>query len=278
MLLRKAVVWCARLVTGWLSPADDDPLPSKFDNIQKFIIHLLLANLGEVVLLVIGLAFRDADDLSVFPIAPLQVLLINTITGFPAFALGLEKAQPNVMRRRPSRAMFTWEVITDLCLYGFMSGSLSLATFVIVVYGTGSGNLGRNCNASYSPECETVFKARAACYVQIMWLLCFVAWELKSLRRSLFLLNPNSNFARDMWQNKMLFFIVIASALSVFPVVMIDGLNTKVFKQQRISWEWSLPVAGLVIFIVFIELWKLTKRKLHLFEEPAVHEHTQYIP
>jgi len=231
-----------------------------------------------VLLLIIGLAFRDQDDLSVFPIAPLQVLLINTITGFPAFALGLEKAQSNIMRRRPSRAMFTWEVIIDLCMYGFIMGALGLATFVIVVYAAGGGNLGRNCNATHSPECEAVFKARAACYVQITWLLSFVAWELKNLRRSMFSLNPKGNFFRDMWQNKFLFFTVIVAALSVFPIVMINGLNTNVFKQQQISWEWSLPIAGLIAFIIFIELWKLIKRRLHLFEEPPIDEHSMYLP
>lgn len=43
-----------------------------FDNIQKFILHLMIGNVAEVILLVIGLAFRDSDDRSVFPLAPLQ--------------------------------------------------------------------------------------------------------------------------------------------------------------------------------------------------------------
>ncbi|KAH7099010.1 putative sarcoplasmic/endoplasmic reticulum calcium ATPase [Auriculariales sp. MPI-PUGE-AT-0066] len=233
-----------------------------FDNIQKFIIHLLLGNVGEVLLLVIGLAFRDQQDLS--------VLLINTITGFPAFSLGLEKAQSNIMRRRPSRAMFTWEVIVDLVLYGFFMGVLGLATFVIVVYGVGGGQLGQNCNAEHSPECD-----------YITWLLSFVAWELKHLRRSIFNLETNSrpwSFFADMWQNKLLFFTVVMAALSVFPIVMINGLNTNVFKQQRISWEWSLPIAGLAIFISLIEIWKLLKRRLRLFEDDAVEQEMNLVP
>lgn len=51
-----------------------------FWNIQRFIEHLLSTNIAEVILLVIGLVFRDAGDRSVFPLSPLAVLWINMIT------------------------------------------------------------------------------------------------------------------------------------------------------------------------------------------------------
>ena len=38
-----------------------------FDNVQKFILHLLSSNVGEVILLIAGLGFRDASGFSVFP-------------------------------------------------------------------------------------------------------------------------------------------------------------------------------------------------------------------
>jgi P-type Na+/K+ transporter len=73
-----------------------------FDNICKFALHLLCSNVGEVILLIIGLAFRDADGVSVFPLAPIQILWINMITSsFPAIGLGMEKALPDVMSRQP---------------------------------------------------------------------------------------------------------------------------------------------------------------------------------
>lgn len=196
------------------------------------------------------------------------------ITGFPAFGLGLEKAQPDIMRRGASRSIFSWEILTDLLVYGFTMGSLCLVTFVIVVWGDGGGELGRECNASYNDSCDAVFRARAACYVQIMWLLLFVAWELKSIRRPMFRLDPASKsrfpFFRDMWSNRFLFMSVIAGALSVFPVVFISGLNTNVFKHKRITWEWVLPLAGVPLFIFVVEMWKLLKRKVNLFPQPRV--------
>ena len=71
-----------------------------FDNIQKFVLHLLSSNVGEVILLIAGLGFQDDTNASVFPLSPLQILWINMLTSsFPAFGLGREKASSDVMKR-----------------------------------------------------------------------------------------------------------------------------------------------------------------------------------
>lgn len=45
-----------------------------FENIQKFILHLLTSNVAEVILLIVGLGFKDRAGFSVFPLSPLQIL------------------------------------------------------------------------------------------------------------------------------------------------------------------------------------------------------------
>lgn len=245
-----------------------------FDNIQKFILHLLVSNVGEVILLIIGLAFQDENKFSVFPLAPLEILWINMITSsFPAFGLGLEDATADIMRRDPhdnKKGVFTTQILVDMLVYGTIMGACSLCTFVIVVYGVGNGNLGRNCNASYSPECDTVFRARGAVFAQLTWLILISAWEFKSIRRSMFRLDPYQTehrfpFFRDIYANKFLFWSVIIGALSVFPVIYIPGLNTNVFKHKGISWEWGLSIGAVPVFILGVETWKYIKRKYGLF-------------
>lgn len=124
-----------------------------FDNIQKFILHLLVSNVGEVILLIIGLAFQDENGFSVFPLAPLEILWINMITSsFPAFGLGLENASPDIMRRAPhdsKKGVFTTQILVDMLVYGTIMGACSLCTFVIIVYGVGDGNLGTSKPPSY---------------------------------------------------------------------------------------------------------------------------------
>ena len=58
-----------------------------FDNLVKFMLHLMSSNCAEVIVLVMGLAFMDASDNPVYPLSPVQILWENLITSaFPAFA------------------------------------------------------------------------------------------------------------------------------------------------------------------------------------------------
>src|SRR4051812_34165884 len=117
----------------------------------------MVGNVSEGMLLVVGLAFRDNSNTSVFPLAPLQILWINLITGFPAFGLSLEKAQADIMHRpaqSTERGMFSWEIILDMLLYGSFVASICFAIFVGIVYGDGGGELGVNCNGSYNESCD----------------------------------------------------------------------------------------------------------------------------
>jgi len=252
-----------------------------FDNIQKFVLHLLITNVGEVILLILGLAFRDAAEFSVFPLSPLQILWINMVTsGFPAFGLGREKATWNVMRRPPhdnKKGIFTWQIICDMFVYGMLMGVLSLVTFVIIVYGVGGSQLGVDCNRMYSDSCDVVFRARAAVFAELTWLILIAAWEIKSLRRSMFSLDPRSErkfpFFHDVYENRFLFWSVVIGSVVVFPCIYIPGLNTSVFKHKEITWEWALPVVAVLIFVSGVELWKLMKRAFGWFaveEEDAV--------
>lgn len=58
-----------------------------FDNLIKFMLHLLSSNVAEAVVLVVGLAFLDASRTSVYPLSAVQILWENLVTSiFPAFA------------------------------------------------------------------------------------------------------------------------------------------------------------------------------------------------
>jgi Na+-exporting ATPase len=45
-----------------------------FDNIQKFILHVLAQNIAQACTLLIGLAFKDDTQLSVFPLSPVEIM------------------------------------------------------------------------------------------------------------------------------------------------------------------------------------------------------------
>lgn len=247
-----------------------------FDNIQKFVLHLLAANVAEVILLIVGLGFQDESGFSVFPLSPLQILWINMLTSsFPAFGLGREKSSSDIMQRPPhdnKKGIFTPQIIVDTIVYGIIMGTCTLLTFVIVVYGAHDSDLGMDCNRTYNDSCETVFRARAAVFAELTWLILIAAWEFKSIRRSMFNLDPARStdskfpFFKDIYNNRFLFYAVLLGALSVFPAVYIPGLNTNVFKHIDITWEWALSFGSVFIFVLGVEVWKGMKRSFGWFD------------
>ncbi|TGZ79043.1 sodium transport ATPase [Ascodesmis nigricans] len=240
-----------------------------FDNIQKFIMHLLISNISQVVLLLIGLAFQDKNKVSVFPLSPLEILWVNMITSsFLALGLGLEEASPDVMTRPPHdlrTGVFTWEVIIDKSLYGVTMGLLCLISFVIVIFGANDGNLGHDCNHSFNDSCEPVYRARATVFAVLSFLLLLTAWEVKHFTRSLFRLNPERHTGplavfHAIWYNRFLFWAVVAGFVITFPVIYIPVFNSVVFKHTGISWEWGVVIGACVAYLSVVEGWKAIKR------------------
>ncbi|KAF2203927.1 sodium transport ATPase 5 [Delitschia confertaspora ATCC 74209] len=246
-----------------------------FDNIQKFLMHLLISNIAQVILLLIGLAFKDHSGNSIFPLSPIEILWVNLITSsFLAIGLGLEEAQQDIMFRPPNSlktGVFTRELIVDKFIYGFFMGSLCLGSFAVVTYvGRGSSGLGAGCNEGYNKSCAIVFRARSTTYATITLLLLVTAWEVKHFSRSLFNLYPSPSNTRrtralsifyTLWQNRFLFWAVVAGFTIMFPIIYIPVINREVFKHGAITWEWGVSFGCTAVYVCAIESWKAMKRR-----------------
>jgi potassium/sodium efflux P-type ATPase len=244
-----------------------------FDNIRKFLLHLLISNIAQVILLLIGLSFEDRNGVSTFPLSPLEILFANLVSSsFLAIGLGLEEASADVMTRPPhslKAGVFTKELIIDKFIYGTCMGTLCLVSFVIVAYGVGDGDLGEDCNHGYTNHatCDLPYRARGTAYSILTVLLSVMAWEAKHLDLSLFNMYPTEDsrkglsFFSTVTKNRFLFWAVMAGLLTPFPVIYIPGLNRIVFRHNPLTWEWGLVFASVVIFVSLVESWKAIKRR-----------------
>jgi P-type Na+/K+ transporter len=238
-----------------------------FCNIQKFVLHLLAQNVAQATVLLVGLAFKDHTGFSVYPISPVEIMWIIMITSsLPDMGLGFERASPEIMREPPKslkKGVFTWEVILDTLVYGFWIALLCLAGFSFVMFRIGDGDLGDGCNRHFSDRCEEVFRARATAFACLTWFSVFLAWELVDPKQSFFLLGKSEGkkFWEVLWRNKTLFFSVQVGLLSLFIVLYVPYLNTKVFKHSGITWEWVVVFLNTVLFFGGVELWKFGKRR-----------------
>ncbi|KAL7621464.1 P-type ATPase [Parahypoxylon ruwenzoriense] len=240
-----------------------------FDNIQKFVLHVLAENIAQAGTLLVGLAFKDARGLSVFPLAPVEIVWIIMVTsGMPDMGLGFERAVPNIMTRPPQNlktGIFDMEFLADMVFYGLWITALCLSSFVLVVYRFGGGELGENCNEAYNDTCDVVYRARATTFACLTWFALFLAWEMVDRRRSFFRMQPGSTkyltqWVHDVWRNKFLFWAIIIGFVTLFPTLYIPGLNTVVFKHIGISWEWAIVFVSAGLFFGGVESWKWAKR------------------
>jgi len=153
----------------------------------------------------------------------------------------------------------------DMLVYGLWMAALCLSSFVLVLYGFGNGEIGENCNNHHSPGCDLVFRARATCFTAMVWFSLFLAIEMMDLRRSFFRMKPKTKhpftqWARDLWHNRFLFWSIVAGIVSIFPILYIPGLNRVVFRHEGISWEWGIVFVETAVFFAGVEMWKLAKR------------------
>jgi P-type Na+/K+ transporter len=169
-----------------------------FQNLTKFLVYLLSGNVAEVVVIMIGLAFRK-DGVAVYPVAPVAALWINTIAaGPPALALGVEPTAKDAMDLGPKafQAIFTPSWYMDTIGYGIFIGAQALANFVIVMYGTGGGTnaIFPKCNdhlVGLLQGCETVFVARGTTFATLQLILMVHAITVRSCLTNI--LSPGSD-------------------------------------------------------------------------------------
>lgn len=236
-----------------------------FDNIQKFMLHVLAANFGFVIALLSGLAFKDATGISVFQLSPVEIIWMLVGTGtFCETGLGFEKAVADILNRPPhdlKHGVFQPEFFADMFVYGLMEAACIMGTFTVVVYGFNNGNLGVGCNNEFSEACEPVFRARATSYTTTTWVFLLFAWQLIDTRRSFFDFEKGvKHWAQHLWGNKFLFYSVTVVFVMAIPTLYIPRLDHVVFLHHGISWEWAVVFVAVISFMAGAEAWKWVKR------------------
>ena len=101
-----------------------------YDNIKKAIHFLIATNIGEIVTIFMGLILGMKS-----PLLAIQLLWINIVTdSLPAIALGLEKPEKDIMKRKPvnsKKGIFADGLWNKIIVEGIMLGMLTLVSFSI---------------------------------------------------------------------------------------------------------------------------------------------------
>jgi P-type Ca2+ transporter type 2C len=155
-----------------------------FANIRKFLRYLLSSNIGEVLTVFLGVVLAGVIGLTgdegalVLPLLATQILWINLITdGAPALALGLDPADPDVMRQ-PPRPVGSG-VITRPMRFGiaFVGIIMAAGTLLVLDFGLPGGLIEGSGDLPY---------ARTMAFTTLVLFQLFNALNARSDERSAF--------------------------------------------------------------------------------------------
>ena len=210
-----------------------------YDNIRKSIQFLLSSNMSEVI------SIFAATLLGFTILEPVHLLWINLITDcFPALALGMERAEPDIMRRAPRSAksgIFSGGLGADAAYQGFLLACLTLISYFIGHY-IESGVW----EIANSPDGTT---------------MAFLTLSMAEIVHSLSLRSQRGSIFRLGSQNKFLNLAALASLLLTTVVIEVpflaDAFN---FTPINLT-EYAVALALAVTMLPLVELVKLFQRK-----------------
>ena len=212
-----------------------------YDNIRKAIQFLLASNMSEV------LGVFCATLMGFTLLNPVHLLFINLVTDcFPALALGMEKAEPDVMNRPPRNSregIFAGGLLGDIIYQGILVTSLTILSYWMGnFFETGVFSL----PAGVSEHGMTMaFLTMSMCEI-------FHSFNLRSQRNSVFSLHG---------QNPVLWAAMIGSLILTTAVLEVPFLANAFGFTPVGAAEYGVALCLAVLVIPVVEAVKFFQRR-----------------
>ena len=211
-----------------------------YDNIRKAIQFLLGSNMSEVIGIFV------ATLLGFTILEPVHLLWINLVTDcFPALALGMEKAEPDIMQRKLRKAkagIFSGGMGFDIGYQGMMVSVLVLASYFIGHFmESGAWEIAN------SPDGTTM------AFLTMSMAEIFHSFNMRSQRGSIFKLPT---------QNKFLLGASLAALIATTLVCEVPAISGAFGFATVSLTEYVIALVLGALVIPVVEIVKLVQRKL----------------
>ncbi|MGX2959196.1 calcium-translocating P-type ATPase, SERCA-type [Peribacillus sp. JNUCC 23] len=196
-----------------------------YENIRKFIRYLLASNVGEIMVMFFAMLMALP-----LPLVPIQILWVNLVTdGLPAMALGLDKAEGDLMKRKPrhpNEGVFArglgWKIISR----GILIGLATLIAFIVV----------------YKNNPDNLVYAQTIAFATLVLAQLIHVFDCRS---------EKSIFSRNPFGNKYLIGAVISSLLLLLVVIYYPPFQP-IFHTVPIAMRDWLLVIGMASIPTFL--------------------------
>ncbi|MDD5127179.1 MAG: cation-translocating P-type ATPase [Dehalococcoidales bacterium] len=199
-----------------------------FQNIKKYLMFLLSANVGEVLIMFVAGLFAMP-----LPLVAIHLLWVNLTTdGLPALALAVDPADPDIMDqppRDPKSSIFSKNVLTVIIAIGVVMFATMLPMFIWKL--TEYGGSWRDPNNPMIPEAQTM----VLCTLVLFEL--FVTFACRS--------DIHSVFHLGFFKNKWLVLANLSSLAMLMAVLYIPFLQGpfRVVPMAAEDWLFIAPIS-----------------------------------
>jgi Ca2+-transporting ATPase len=208
-----------------------------FDNIRNFVVYLLGGNIGEILVLFVGISVGLP-----LPLLATQILFVNLVTdGPPALALAVEPADPEsakVPPRRRDEPLLSPRLWATVILRGILIAAVVLCGFAV----------------SYELLNRDEDSARSVAFATLVVVHVLMAFTCRSLYLPAWKLAP--------FGNPQLIAGVAFSLLALLLVLTVPLLQDAFKTQALEADEWAMVLGFSAVPLVLIEAMKLSPWRL----------------
>ena len=217
-----------------------------FNNLKKTIIASLTSNIGELVIVLLGLAGVALFDWPI-PILVIQILAIDLLAEIlPLTALTFDPGAKDIMTSKPRRKqdhILNRYTMGEILFFGFLMGAFSFINFILFMERTG---------AELTTVHDLYSRATTLSYATIVF--CQFANILS--RRY----NYDSFFSLTFFSNKKILWSVVISIGLTLTAIYMPFINSFLgFAPLGFS-DWGCVLAAAAIFLLAHEALKAFKR------------------
>ncbi len=198
-----------------------------YDNVLKVLQFQLSTNLSEVIIMFV------ASILHFTILSPVHLLWINMVTdSLPGLALGMEKAESDIMRRKPrstTDSIFSGGAGVDMMWQGIYLSVIEIAAYVIGYWLEPVGGVAHSFTGFFSGE--TCVNAMAMAFLTVNFSEMMCAINMRSRHGSLF----SEHMLKK--KNPWLIGAFLVTTLMTLAAIYVPGLNS-VFGIESGTFSW----------------------------------------
>jgi Ca2+-transporting ATPase len=208
-----------------------------YSNIRKFVFYLIACNIGEILIIFLSMVVGWP-----IPLRPIQLLWLNLVTdGAPALALGLEKGDPDIMKRPPrptKEPVINRDMLLGIIIIPVADTLAVLGVFVLALNRFGWDNVA------------------AAQTVAFATLICSELLRAYTSRSEYY-----SVFSTGLFSNKWMVYATAVSFLLLLSTMYIPFLRP-VFGTVPLNWnDWFVMLPFMVVAPITAEFVKAFLRR-----------------